>query len=238
MAKAEVSSGARAPSAVQLNTVSTVEAAASALRELILDGRLEPGTRLREADFAERLGIARHSFRAATQMLISEGVLRREPHRGVQVPVMTREDIVDTFRLRAALELEAVRIVIGARLVPEGARLAVEELSSLADNAPWRQVVDPDMRFHRSIVDATGSERIARTYAGVQSEILMSMVHQRPLYDRPSQVAAEHEELLEVIVAADQQRAARLFRAHLSDAAQRLSDSFGATGPSAEKIIL
>ncbi|MGH2962196.1 MAG: GntR family transcriptional regulator [Solirubrobacterales bacterium] len=234
-----MASRAAASSAVQLNTVSTVQAAANALRELILDGQLEPGTRLREAEFAERLGIARHSFRAATQILIGDGMLRREPHRGVQVPVMTREDIVDTFRLRAALELEAVRIVIAARLVPDAAREAVEELTSLGDDAPWREVVEPDMRFHQAIIDATGSERIARTYAGVQAEIAMCMVHQRPLYDRPSQVAAEHEELLEVIVAKDQRRAARLFRTHLSDAAQRLSDSAEAReGRSPEKVVL
>jgi DNA-binding GntR family transcriptional regulator len=231
-----VAAAEQAPEALQLNTVSTVEAAANALRELILDGQLEPGTRLREAEFAQRLGIARHSFRAATQILIGEGMLRREPHRGVQVPVMTTDDIVDTFRLRAALELEAVRIVIAAKLVPEEARLAVEELSSLKRGAPWREVVEPDMRFHRAIIDATGSERIARTYAGVQAEITMCMVHQRPLYDRPSQVAAEHEELLDAIIAADQRRAARLLRTHLSEAAQKLSDSAGAEGR--EQVVL
>ncbi|HZO07048.1 MAG TPA: GntR family transcriptional regulator, partial [Solirubrobacterales bacterium] len=59
-----------------ITPVSTVDAAANALRELILDGKLEPGTRLREHEFAERLGIARHSFRAATQILIGEGLLR------------------------------------------------------------------------------------------------------------------------------------------------------------------
>src|SRR5688500_9793904 len=91
---------------VRLNTVSTVDAAAMALRALILDGDLAPGDRLRETDFAERLGIARHSFRAATQLLIGEGLLRREPHRGVQVTVLTATDIIDTFRLRAALETE------------------------------------------------------------------------------------------------------------------------------------
>ena len=103
---------------LHLNTVSTVDAAANVLRELILDGELEPGSRLREAEFAERLGIARHSFRAATQVLISEGMLRREPHRGVQVTVLDAGDIVDTFRLRTALETEAVRIVIADRARP------------------------------------------------------------------------------------------------------------------------
>ena len=60
------------PDQVRIATVSTVEAAANAIRELILNGDLAPGARLRENEFAERLGVARHSFRAATQILIAE----------------------------------------------------------------------------------------------------------------------------------------------------------------------
>ena len=213
---------------VQLNTVSTVDAAASVLRELILDGELKPGARLREAQFAERLGIARHSFRAATQILISEGMLRREPHRGVQVTVLTADDIVDTFRLRTALETEAVRLVIAAKRVPEGARQAAEDLSAVPDGAPWREVVEPDMRFHRAVIEAAESARISRAYAGVQAEILLCMVQLRPHYERPSQVAAEHTGLLAAIVDADPVRADMLFRRHLTDAVQNLSNALAA----------
>ena len=173
------------PQNVRLNTVSTVDAAANVLRQLILDGELEPGARLREAEFAERLGIARHSFRAATQILIAEGMLRREPHRGVQVTVLTAGDILDTFRLRAALEIEAVRLAIAAGRVPDGARQAVDDLSSVPDGAPWRDVVEPDMRFHRAVIDAAESPRIARAYDGVQAEIELCMVQLRPHYERP-----------------------------------------------------
>ncbi len=169
-----------ASSSLHLNTVSTVDAAANVLRQLILDGELEPGSRLREAEFAERLGIARHSFRAATQVLISEGMLRREPHRGVQVTVLGAGDILDTFRLRTALETEAVRILIAEGRVPENARQAVDELSAVPDNAPWRDVVEPDMKFHRAIIDAAQSPRISRAYAGVQAEIQLCMVQLRP----------------------------------------------------------
>jgi DNA-binding GntR family transcriptional regulator len=213
---------------VHLNTVSTVDAAANVLRQLILDGELAPGSRLREAEFAERLGIARHSFRAATQVLIGEGVLRREPHRGVQVTVLGADDIVDTFRLRTALETEAVRILVAESRVPERARDAVEELSGVSDNAPWRDVVEPDMNFHRAIVDGALSPRLSRAYAGVQAEILLCMVQLRPHYDRPSQVAAEHTELLAAIVAGDVERADGLFRAHLADAVQNLSSALAA----------
>lgn len=234
----EALSGNPGTSSIHLNTVSTVDAAANVLRQLILDGELEPGARLREAEFAERLGIARHSFRAATQILISEGMLRREPHRGVQVTVLTAGDILDTFRLRAALEIEAVRLAIAAGRVPEGARQATEELSAVPDNAPWRDVVEPDMRFHRAVIDAADSPRIARAYGGVQAEIQLCMVQLRPHYERPSQVAAEHTELLAAIEAGDADRAEELFRIHLTDAVQNLSSALASGESGNEEVTL
>lgn len=227
------------PTPVRLNTVSTVDAAANVLRELILDGALEPGARLREAEFAERLGIARHSFRAATQILIAEGMLRREPHRGVQVTVLTADDILDTFRLRAALETEAVRLLIAAGRVPEGARRAADDLSAVPDGAPWREVVEHDMRFHRAVIDAAESERISRAYTGVRAEIQLCMVQLRPHYERPSEVAAEHTELLAAIVAGDLQRADELFRRHLTEAVENLSRALAAgESANAEEVVL
>jgi DNA-binding GntR family transcriptional regulator len=207
------------PPRVRIATVSTVEAAANAIRDLILDGGLAPGARLRENDFAERLGVARHSFRAATQILIGEGLLRREPNRGVSVPIFSAADVEDIFKLRAALEVEAARLAIEADVVPAEARAAVAALSALSADAPWSEVVAPDLAFHRAIIDAAGSERLQRAYHGLQSEIVLCMVQLQPAYDHPAQVAAEHEELLGAIEARDIDRAEKLWRAHLDEAA-------------------
>ena len=195
---------------------------------MILDGSLEPGSRLRETDFSQRLGIARHTFRAATQILINEGLLRRLPNRGVQLTVLDGDDIVDIFRLREALEIEAIRQVMAAGGEIPDAALAVERFNALGDDASWRTVVDIDMAFHRAIIDATGSERINRAYAGVQSEILLCMAQLRPHYDRPGEVAAEHRELLAAIESGDIAATEELFRKHLGDAAENLTTALEA----------
>src|SRR5688572_28471954 len=224
------------PDSLQLATVSTVEAAANALRELILDGQIEPGSRLRENEFASRLGIARHSFRAATQILISEGLLLREPNRGVQVPTFDPAHLLDVFRLRTALEVEAVRLVVATGEIPAAAEESVAELSGVPDDAPWRAVVEPDFRFHRAIIDATGSPRLARSYSSVQSEVLLCLAQLRAYYQRPSQVAAEHEELIAAMRAGDPQQAEDLFRAHLAEAVDNLTKAWQTqTG---EKVVV
>jgi DNA-binding GntR family transcriptional regulator len=195
---------------------------------MVLDGTLEPGTRLRETDFSTRLGIARHTFRAATQILINEGLLRRSPNRGVQLTILDGEDIVDIFRLREALEIEAIRlVVIGEKPIPAAVR-AVERFNALGDDASWRTVVDLDMDFHRAVIDAADSERINRAYAGVQSEILLCMAQLRPHYDRPAEVAAEHRELLEALEAGDLKVTEELFRKHLGDATENLTNALEA----------
>ena len=80
-------------------------------------------------------------------------------------------------------------------------------------------MVEPDLRFHRAIIDAAGSRRLQRSYYGLQSEIVLCMVQLQPAYDHPAQVAAEHEELLDAIEARDADRAERLWRVHLDEAA-------------------
>jgi DNA-binding GntR family transcriptional regulator len=166
-------------------------------------------------------------------------MLKREPHRGVLVTVLNAEDILDTFRLRTALETEAVRILIAEGRVPENARQAVEDLSAVPDNAPWRDVVEPDMKFHRAIIDAAQSPRISRAFTAVQAEIQLCMVQLRPHYERPSQVADEHTELLAAIVGGDADRADELFRSHLSEAVQNLSSALAAgEGRDAKEVIL
>jgi DNA-binding GntR family transcriptional regulator len=213
---------------IELRTVSTVEAAADALRQLILDARLEPRARLKETEFAERLGVARHTFRAASQILIGEGLLHRLPNRGVQLVVLDAEAINDVFKLRAALELEAVRLVVLQERPLDAAAGAVERLNALEDGAPWRSVVDADMDFHRAIIDGTGSERLARSYAAVQSEILLCMAQLRPHYQHPSEVAAEHRDLLEPLLEHRLEQAEERLRVHLNDAAANLSKALKA----------
>lgn len=215
---------------IRLRTVSVVDAAADALRQMILDGTLEPGTRLRETDFSRRLGVARHTFRAATQILIGEGLLRRSPNRGVQLAVLDGSDITDIFRLRVALELEAVREVITASAPIPAVEDAVARLNALPDSASWRRVVDADMDFHRAVIDAAASERITRAYASLQSEILLCMAQLRPHYDHPDEVAQEHRDLLEPLIGGNLAEADARFRVHLDEATDNLTRALHARG--------
>ena len=122
-------------------------------------------------------------------------------------------------------------LAIEADVVPAEARGAVATLSALSADAPWSDVVGPDLTFHRAIIDAAGSERLQRAYHGLQSEIVLCMVQLQPAYDHPQEVAAEHEELLAAIEARDTDRAEKLWRAHLDEAAANQIKALAPAGP-------
>ena len=205
-----------------LVTVSTVDAVAAALRASILDGTLTPGTFIRESQVASEYGVARHTVRAATQRLTLEGLLRKAPNRGVHVPELNAEDVIDVFRLRAALESEAVRLLIAAGTTPIEAVAASKRLDSLSPEATWAEVVEADLAFHQGIIAGTSSARLARAYATAQSEIELCMVQLQPHYQEPAQVAAEHRDLLKSLTSAEVDVADRAFRQHWQEASDNL----------------
>src|SRR5437867_1687707 len=84
-------------------------AATELIREAIVDGRLEPGQRLKEEELARELGISRTPIREALLMLQAEGLVDAVPNRGAMVRVHTPEDLDDLYQLRALLEGYAAR---------------------------------------------------------------------------------------------------------------------------------
>ena len=197
----------------QLKTVSTVDALAEELKELVLDGKLEHGERLREVEWSSRYRVGRQTFRAAAQLLCQQGLLVKAPNPGFFVRRFDRREISDLFRVRRLLELEAVRSVVESRDVPRAATEAVREMTELDAKAPWRAVVDADQRFHGSLIEACGSPHLTRCYKTVESEVILSMVA-RPLDSRAEQ-AAEHRELLQLLRGGDIDLAEGAFIEHL-----------------------
>ena len=73
-----------------------------------------------------------------------------------------------------------------------------------------------------------------RAYKALQSEIELLMVQLEPHYDRPAEVAREHDELLARVVDGKAAQAERAFRKHISDATKNLTSAFAASNESRE----
>jgi len=74
------------------------------LRDRITAGDLAPGERLTETDLAKRLNISRGPLREAILQLTEEGLLIKEPYKGLRVRSISSKELRELYSLRTTLE--------------------------------------------------------------------------------------------------------------------------------------
>jgi DNA-binding GntR family transcriptional regulator len=196
------------------------------LRDSIVNGDLQPGSQLSEVELANSFGVSRGPVREALQRLIQEGLLSSEPHRGVFVPVLTDEDVVDIYLAREALECMAVRHVIDREQRAEAAYQALDDAVTAMEKAEaagdWAAVGSLDLDFHTTLVGATGSRRLQRMFATLISETRLCLAALTENEARDDLVA-EHRKIADWIREGDTEQALATLKKHFDDAIATLT---------------
>src|SRR5438445_13827406 len=89
------------------------------LREEIVSNRLAPGTELQEVALSEQLGVSRGPIREAIGRLAAEGLVTVRPRRGAVVRSLSKDEFLEAYQVREALEWMAIRLAV-PRLREEG----------------------------------------------------------------------------------------------------------------------
>ncbi len=210
----------RSESVLQLRRESTAQQVASALRELIVTGGLPAGEHLREAALAQQLGVSRNTVREAVQILVSDGLVRREMHRGAYVAELTEDDVRDLFRVRRLVELTAIREIAGSK---ETAPLkdAVRSLATAVESGDRYAISEADLEFHRRLVGLMDSERLGALYDGVDAEMQLSIARATPASVDAPTLLKDHKAILAALDRGDAAAAAKRLERHLN-AGERL----------------
>lgn len=220
--------------APRAQAISIVDAVANDLRDRILGGDLTAGTALTEIEIAATYEVARPTAKAAIEKLVAEGLLARGAHKTARVTELGPDSVRDIYRARAYLESEILRRLAAIGTVPAGAVQANLDIAAAADGSAM-DVVEPDMRFHTSLVDAVGNERISKMYRSLVSEVRLCMTRVQSLkLLETGLIQAEHQRILELIAEGDGAAAALLLDEHLARARERLVAAIGGeAGPEA-----
>jgi GntR family transcriptional regulator of vanillate catabolism len=139
------------------------------IREMILQGELPPGERVREVALAAKLGVSRTPVREALPILAQEGVLAQLDTRGFVVRAFTPQEIMDAIDVRGALEGLAARMLAeqgpSRRLIhslreclSEGDEIFAKGHLVLEDEAHYG---DMNKQFHSLVVQGSGSKVVA-----------------------------------------------------------------------------
>jgi DNA-binding GntR family transcriptional regulator len=190
------------------------------LRDNIVNGSLEPGTQRSEVDPATSFGVSRGPVREALQRLIQEGLVRSEPHRGVFVPVLSDEDVVDIYLVRDALESSAVKHIIATSKSVEAAD-ALDRLVTMMEEAvtagDWERVGTYDLQFHTALVASTDSPRLQRMFSTVISETQLCL-GVLTADDARGDLVGEHRQIAREIREGNTTEALAVLKQHFDDA--------------------
>jgi DNA-binding GntR family transcriptional regulator len=194
-------------------------AATELIRQAILDGRYEPGSRLKEEELAGELGISRTPVREALLMLQAEGLVVTTPNRGAVVRAHDVEDIHDLYQLRALLEGYAARLA-AAKVTDDAIHLlreSCDRFDAVADR-DVRELVKENLWFHNAIHAAAGSDRLGWM---LQRVIELPLVYKSYIWYSPDQKrisAHYHRQITNALSVGDAERAELVMREHVFEA--------------------
>ncbi|MCP4284881.1 MAG: GntR family transcriptional regulator [Gammaproteobacteria bacterium] len=199
---------------------------AERLRADITSGVYQPGGQLNEALIARQFGVSRGPLREAMQRLIQDGLLRSRPHRGVFVPELTDEDLVDIYFAREAIEIAALRRIMASGQSVEVARLLrieVDMMIAALERDDWSEVVDHDLHFHTQLVDAAQSRRLSRMYSVLIDETRLCLHMLVSGFTGRKDFVEEHIALADRLAAEDTPGALKAIRNHLNEPLKSLA---------------
>jgi DNA-binding GntR family transcriptional regulator len=200
-----------------------------ALRSAILANRMKPGSRLLEAEVANRMGVSRAPVREAIRQLEQEGLVEFFPHRGAVVVGLPEDEIDAIYELRALIEERAIARACETATEDDLARLRslIVDMQAALKQRDIDEVAEIDLRFHGAIVELSGFSLLKHIWQSLDGLV---RVRSYQALDRPGRAAqyflsgsiASHSILVDAIRARDPLHAAEAVRAHILDVAQQL----------------
>ncbi len=190
-----------------------------AIRSEILSCRLMPGEELREQDFTERFQVSRQPVREALLRLEQERLIKVNPRQGYQVNPVSMRDARDLFRFRLALEPACV-----AEAIENATAAELEALDRFRIFEASESFIDYNRAFHHALMNASGNARMAAAACDLidQADRLVRISLGDIKGRDPSQLVAEHGEVIDAMQRRDVRAARKLIRNHVARAERRV----------------
>lgn len=183
------------------------------IRHRLMANSIDPGERLVEQAWAEKLQVNRGDIRQALARLLAEGAVTRGARGGFFAREYSAEDIRENNELRIILETAAARMA-AQQITPEELDELDEiciHLLMMAENDYEMGFAEVDVRFHRAVVKAAHNSALTHTYMHANIPIAKSPVAPPgTMRERYIADAEEHRQIAQALREKDGQKAARL----------------------------
>ncbi|OZI53622.1 hypothetical protein CAL25_06520 [Bordetella genomosp. 5] len=206
--------------------------------DLISSGQIKPGERIKDGEWATKLGVSRTPVREAIRKLNQDGLLIALPTGGYQIRRLSHQEIGALYRCRAALESAAVREVAksGKQPVFEALKKVVDDTDKAIEQADLSRGFELNTQFHHMILEACENEfikdmlgslqRMIKFYRGNALAKAQASAEDAEIYlERLKIKQAHHRAIYNAVSSGKEELAAKLMNDHVTATVEDLAGS-------------
>jgi DNA-binding GntR family transcriptional regulator len=195
------------------------EQIAGSIREAIAQGRIPPAARLLEVSLAREMGTSRAPIREALSQLEREGLVIKEPNRGVRVVELTEEVVREVASLRGLLEGFAASLAAERLTASQFAELdaMVRGMDRAVQRGQYARLVELDYQFHAFICRASGHRTLHETWSAISGKVRLYLSTTNLMYRNLKAIVRGHHEIVAALRSRDKVLANRAMQEHLGE---------------------
>jgi DNA-binding GntR family transcriptional regulator len=201
--------------------VTLAQAAANAVREMIMLGELPVGTRIRQRELAAELQVSRTPMREALSKLASEGLIGTDQSGQAVVCRPSVQELQELYEIREALESLAAVHAVDRRRPEDVSRLRriISHIDQAASADEWVQL---NAEFHQTLYGIAGRAELAKLVEALRRR---TEVYVRILVEAGNSTGAQrgHREIVDALEAGDRDAISSLVREHLHHTRDRVT---------------
>jgi DNA-binding GntR family transcriptional regulator len=199
---------------------------ASRVRDMIIEGSLEPGARIYETQLCQTLGVSRTPLREALKTLASEGLIELVAARGAVVKRFSPKDVRDMLDVLAVLESFAARLAC-----KEASDDQIAELRALHDRMAAffkannrLEYYKLNQDFHSGVLRLSGNAALQSAHVAIQSRLKRIRYIGNSEPRKWKDAMAEHDEMIRRLEARDGDGLAAVLARHMEHTWERVKE--------------
>lgn len=189
------------------------------LRKTLIEGKVPVGERFIEKEYSDRLNISRTPVRESLKLLEVEGLVKYIPRTGVVVNRITRDDVIEIYKIRNSLELlvvtEAMKYVTEDDIKNISNLLNETEKANSEGNID--EVIKLFSKFNSELYELSNMKMLPNMISNLNSYLHKFRTISIEDNNRREKAIIEHRHILNAILSKDRDLAEMIIKKHLYD---------------------
>ena len=190
------------------------------IKQRILSCEFMPGTRIKDKELIEEIGVGRTPVREALMLLEQENLITVVPRSGTYVSEISVEAVNELYQLRKIIEPSASVMVKNSAdsMVLLDYCDKFEELCHGNAQSNYLEMNALDVEFHKYIIDCAGNRRLS-DYFTTMMELLyrLGIYNTMHTQNNPLETTySEHRAIAQAIISGDDESIIKSYNEHIS----------------------